>query len=204
MPRANRRIESIVFLLCSLVLFAGCASTQAIDDAREALEKARDIHGAYLAPYHFTSAETYLNESMRQHDRSDFKTAMAFAKKAHEHALSAYTIADEAQSVSPVVTGTSFEIESIVLSPRPGKVTEANIERARARLGEFERNGAKRCAPLEYARAEAFLDFCEAEFKERHYNQAAKHLRRVQIEMESALRFMEHCKAVETPSETKN
>ena len=193
----------LALFACCIVLFAsGCASSRVIDDAQKILDKAGEMHADYLAPYHYTSAEAYLNEARDQQAHSDFEAARSFAQKALEKAQKAYEIAMSKQSVSPAVTAKTIEIESITLSTKPKQVTKDNIDRARAKLSEMEQAGVKQCAPKEFALAEAYLDFCEEEWGERDYNKAANLLKKVRSLMEQSMRFMKNCQPNQPPNQT--
>ena len=183
-----------LILLFFVILVAGCASSKAIDNAQVVIEKARLAHADYLAPYDFASAELYLAEAKSQRSYSDFSAAVKFAKTSLAHAQSAYNIALEKQSSTPISKTEAFTIESIVLSRNPKEILRENIERAKNQLATLEAAGAKTCAPKEFAAAKANLSFCIEEWEERDYNKSANHLRVVKQMVELALPFMDDCK----------
>ena len=75
------------------------------------------------------------------------------------------------------------------------------IEQARLDVDTLESQGAKICAPKEFAQAEAYLDFCVEEWEERDFNEARRHLTMVRKNIEQAQVFIEGChSSAETPA----
>ena len=77
------RRASIV--LCALLLIAGlaggCASTNAIGDARAQLAKAKGAGAEWSAPFEYYAAEAYLGKAVFSAEIGDTKQADTFTKQ---------------------------------------------------------------------------------------------------------------------------
>ena len=89
---------SLFLLILMVTTITGCAASKAVDTAEEIVEKARELHADYLAPYEFRSAELYLIEAQNQLEESDFVAAKLFAEKALLKGQAAYRKAVEKQT----------------------------------------------------------------------------------------------------------
>jgi len=72
-------------------------------------------------------------------------------------------------------------------------ILKTQIEQKKATLTEIEMQGAKICAPKEYAAAEAHLDFAQEEWNERDYIECQDHLVIVQQKIDSAKKWLTNC-----------
>lgn len=70
---------------------------------------------------------------------------------------------------------------------------KVNYDEQLLRLAQMEKQGAKYCAPREFASAEAYLDFCYEEWAERDYNEALHYLHAAGKEMDRAEDFLDDC-----------
>lgn len=76
----------------AFVVLAGCGqitSTAAINDARDAVERAAAVDAGTYAVYEFTSAEAYLDKAREEWATSDFQHALSYAQRALDFAEAA-------------------------------------------------------------------------------------------------------------------
>jgi hypothetical protein len=89
------RRASIV--LCVVVLIAGlaggCATSNAIGNAREQLQKAKAAGADWTAPYEYNAAEAYLGKAVQQAEKGDNKQADIFTKQSADYSAKALEIA---------------------------------------------------------------------------------------------------------------
>ena len=92
------RLVVVASILVIVVFGFGCEAYQAYQAAKEAFDRATQMHADYLAPYEYVSAELYLKEAKKQLDESDFATAINFANRSYELSIEAMKIAEEKSS----------------------------------------------------------------------------------------------------------
>jgi hypothetical protein len=144
----------------------------------------------------------YLAEARGQYDRSDFKAAGAFAQKALAQAQEAYDMAVE-KHAPPLETPVEIvKVDTGSLVTRPKSSLDEAIREAQTHAARLEEQGAKRCAPKEFAYAEAGLAFSRAEWAQRNYNKAANHLRAAVGFLEQASRFTADCPPDPAPAQS--
>lgn len=85
----------IVF--CAVVLIfglaAGCATSNAIQSAREQLEKAKGAGAAWSAPFEYYAAEAYLGKAVHQAEKGDPKQANIFTEQSRAYSAKALELA---------------------------------------------------------------------------------------------------------------
>ena len=89
------RRASIV--LCAVILIAGlvggCATSNAIGNAREQLQKAKAAGADWTAPYEYYAADAYLGQAVFQAEKGDTKQADVFTKQSADYSAKALAIA---------------------------------------------------------------------------------------------------------------
>jgi len=89
------RRASIV--LCAVILIAGlaagCATSNAIGDARGQLEKAKGAGADWSSPFEYYAAEAYLGKAVFQAEKGDNKQADIFTKQSADYSAKALEIA---------------------------------------------------------------------------------------------------------------
>jgi len=89
------RRASIV--LCVVVLIAGlaggCATSNAIGNARAQLQKAKAAGADWTAPYEYYAAEAYLGKAVQQAEEGDTKQADIFTKQSVGYSAKALEMA---------------------------------------------------------------------------------------------------------------
>ena len=89
------RRASIV--LCALVLIAGlaagCATANAIGDARAQLAKAKGAGAEWSAPYEYYAGDAYLKKAVHEAEEGDSKQADIFTKQSSDYSAKALGIA---------------------------------------------------------------------------------------------------------------
>jgi hypothetical protein len=84
-------------VLCAVVLIAGlaagCATSNAIQSARERLEKAKGAGAVWSAPFEYYAADGYLNKAVIEAEEGDCKAANAFTKQSQEYSAQALQMA---------------------------------------------------------------------------------------------------------------
>jgi hypothetical protein len=89
------RRASIV--LCTVLLIAGlaagCATSNAIQGAREQLQKAKAAGADWTAPYEYYAADAYLGKAVYQAEQGDTKQADVFTKQSADYSAKALAIA---------------------------------------------------------------------------------------------------------------
>jgi hypothetical protein len=84
-------------ILCTVVLIAGlaagCATSNAIGDARTQLEKAKGAGATWSAPFEYYAAEAYLGKAVTQAEIGDNKQANIFTKQSSDYSAKALGIA---------------------------------------------------------------------------------------------------------------
>jgi len=89
------RRASIIFCAMILIagLVAGCATSNAIGDARAQLQKAKSAGADLSAPNEYYSAEAYLGQAVRQAEKGDNKQAQIFTKQSADYSAKALEMA---------------------------------------------------------------------------------------------------------------
>lgn len=190
----------LTIIVGAALLLSGCQVGKNIAEADKIVEKAEEIHGRLLAPYHFTCAELYLAQARDQYDHSDFKAATKFADKSLFHAKAAYSIAAEKRPMSANPAEPVFALPGIALSVTPKKDLKKSYDQAVEQLESLKKRDLMDCAPKEFALVETNLIFFFEEWEERDYNKAYDHLRAVQRNMLRALQFMKSCEGIVHPA----
>ena len=89
------RRASIV--LCAVLLIAGlaggCATSNAIQGAREQLQKAKTAGADWTAPFEYHAAEGYLAKASAEAEEGDCKAARAFAEQSNSYSAQALKMA---------------------------------------------------------------------------------------------------------------
>ena len=178
-----------------IAVLSGCVASRTIDEAQAVLDNAQQIHADFLAPYEFTSAEQFLLQAKSQFDHSDFDAATTYANHALAQAQKAYQKAVQIHPPPVEVTAGVVGVDAGSVVTRPKASLEEAIARAEAALQKMESAGARRCAPREFAHAEANLVFGKGEWAERDYNKAASHLQRFEQWLDKAAGFVTDCPA---------
>jgi len=84
-------------VICAMFLIAGlaggCATSNAIGDARAQLAKAKAAGADWSAPAEYYSAEAYLGQAVRQAEKGDPKQAMIFTKQSADYSAQALGMA---------------------------------------------------------------------------------------------------------------
>jgi len=70
----------LAVVLCA-GLVAGCATANALQSAREALDKAKAAGAMTKAPFEYYAAEAYLNKATIQVEKGDYKQTDIFRKQ---------------------------------------------------------------------------------------------------------------------------
>jgi len=89
------RRASVVLCVMLLIagLAAGCATSNAIGDARAQLQKAKGAGADYTAPFEYYAAEAYLGKAVQQAEKGDTKQANIFTKQSADYSAKALAIA---------------------------------------------------------------------------------------------------------------
>ncbi len=99
----NRRtLLAVLLALALLLMLIGCVAENEVRRAQQAVDQARSVHAAYLAPYEFASAENYLAQAKVELNESHYESAQKFATRARQAAQQAQTIAEK-KHASPMV-----------------------------------------------------------------------------------------------------
>lgn len=84
-------------VLCAMLLIAGlaagCATSNAMRDAREQLQKAKAAGADWSAPFEYYAAEAYLNKATHEVEQGDTKTANDFTKQSTDYSAKALGMA---------------------------------------------------------------------------------------------------------------
>ena len=84
-------------VLCAIVLIAGlaagCATSNAMRDAREQLQKAKAAGADWSAPFEYYAAEAYLAKAVHQAEKGDTKQANIFTKQSTDYSSKALGMA---------------------------------------------------------------------------------------------------------------
>ena len=167
--------------LTFFILFAGtsCSVEKEVLLAQKTVDQARSVHSEQHAPYHFFSAELYLDEARHQLLLSDFPRAEKYArtsrKNAHlagaavkEKGLWPDSLIDPAAILSPPAGEKLPETERTADGSKNGGKTDvkAQIHFWEKGVQRIAGDGAKTCAPKELAAAEAHLEFARDDWRE--------------------------------------
>jgi hypothetical protein len=80
-------------VLCTVILIAGltagCATSNAIQNARAQLGKAKAAGADWSAPFEYYAAEGYLNKAGIEAAEGDCKAAMAFTEQSQNYSAQA-------------------------------------------------------------------------------------------------------------------
>ena len=86
-----------LIVLCAVVLIAGlaagCATSNAIQSAREQLGKAKDAGAIWSAPFEYYAGEAYLGKAVFQAEKGDPRQADIFTKQSADYSAKALEIA---------------------------------------------------------------------------------------------------------------
>lgn len=74
-------------------LAGGCATANAIHDARASLEKAKAAGAMTKAPFEYYAAEAYLKNAMHEADEGDYRAADIFTKESAAYSAKALEMA---------------------------------------------------------------------------------------------------------------
>jgi hypothetical protein len=88
--------RAMVFLFAGVLiagLAAGCATSNAIGDARAQLGKAKGAGAVWSAPFEYYAAEAYLGKAVHQAEKGDNKQANIFTKQSSDYSAQALAIA---------------------------------------------------------------------------------------------------------------
>ena len=84
-------------VLCAVVLIAGlaagCATSNAIGNAREQLQKAKAAGADWSAPFEYYAAEAYLGKAVFSAEIGDTKQANIFTKQSSDYSAKALGMA---------------------------------------------------------------------------------------------------------------
>jgi len=84
-------------VLCAMVLIAGlaagCATSNAIGNAREQIQKAKGAGADWSAPFEYYAAEAYLGKAVQQAEKGDNKQADIFTKQSADYSAKALEMA---------------------------------------------------------------------------------------------------------------
>src|SRR5512139_1428516 len=93
--RGSMRRASVV--LCAVILIAGlvggCATSNAIGNARAQLQKAKAAGADWTAPFEYNAAEAYLGKAVHEAEQGDTKQADVFTKQSADYSAKALAIA---------------------------------------------------------------------------------------------------------------
>lgn len=82
----------MAFALCA-GLAAGCATPNAIQNARASLEKAKAAGAESKAPFEYYAAEAYLGKAVHQAEKGDCRQADIFTKQSQDYSAMALKLA---------------------------------------------------------------------------------------------------------------
>jgi hypothetical protein len=84
-------------VLCAVILIAGlaagCATSNAMRDAREQLQKAKAAGAEWSAPYEYYAGEAYLGKATHEVEEGDYKQASVFTKQSSDYSAKALGMA---------------------------------------------------------------------------------------------------------------
>lgn len=84
-------------VLCAVILIAGlaagCATSNAMRDAREQLQKAKAAGADWSAPYEYYAGEAYLAIATHEVEEGDYKQANVFTKQSADYSAKALGMA---------------------------------------------------------------------------------------------------------------
>ena len=90
-------MRRVAIVLCAVLLIAGlaagCATSNAIGNAREQLQKAKAAGADWSAPYEYNAADAYLGQAVFQAEKGDTKQADVFTKQSADYSAKALAIA---------------------------------------------------------------------------------------------------------------
>ena len=90
-------MRRVSILLCAVLLIAGlasgCATSNAIQSAREQLQKAKAAGADWTAPYEYYAADAYLGQAVYQAEKGDNKQADVFTKQSSAYSAKALEMA---------------------------------------------------------------------------------------------------------------
>jgi len=90
-------MRRVAIVLCAVLLIAGlaagCATSNAIQSAREQLQKAKAAGADWSAPYEYNAADAYLGQAVFQAEKGDTKQADVFTKQSADYSAKALAIA---------------------------------------------------------------------------------------------------------------
>jgi len=90
-------MRRVSVVLCVVVLIAGlaggCATSNAIGNARAQLQKAKAAGADWSAPYEYYSADAYLNKAVYEAEEGDNKAANAFTEQSMKFSTKALGMA---------------------------------------------------------------------------------------------------------------
>jgi hypothetical protein len=81
----------VVVLIAGLA--GGCATSTAIGNAREQLQKAKAAGADWSAPFEYYAAEAYLGKAVQQAELGDTKQAGIFTKQSSDYSAKALQMA---------------------------------------------------------------------------------------------------------------
>jgi len=82
----------LAVVLCA-GLVAGCATANALQNARNSLDKAKAAGAESKAPFEYYAAEAYLGKAAHQAEKGDNKQADIFTKQSQEYSAKALVLA---------------------------------------------------------------------------------------------------------------
>lgn len=82
----------LAVVLCA-GLVAGCATANALQNARDSVAKAKAAGAETKAPFEYYAAEAYLGKAIHQADKGDNKQAAIFTKQAQDYSDKALQMA---------------------------------------------------------------------------------------------------------------
>ena len=91
-----RSVGPFFFILLACLLAVGCAATppvQEMSDARQAIQAAREVDAARLAPQPLHRAEQHMEQAAGRLDRGDYLAAQEAARDAKREAVYARDLA---------------------------------------------------------------------------------------------------------------
>lgn len=145
--------------LCCVALGAllvGCASTAAVQGAREEFLAAKDAGAKEEAPFEYYASKAYLELARHASETEDHAQARAWSKQSRQYAAEAIRLAGAKEGVQPLVMATV----AACAGPRPlGEREAARIDALQAKYDRAVALEARECAAKELAVASALLDY---------------------------------------------
>ena len=90
-------MRRVSIILCAVLLIAGlaagCATSNAIGDARAQLQKAKAAGADWSAPFEYAAADAYLGKAVQQAEIGDSTQANIFTKQSSDYSAKALGIA---------------------------------------------------------------------------------------------------------------